>query len=232
MFKDQIVSALKTKYKNFGLSNEAIDRIASAMEKTVTEASQIETVIANAETMGLIASELQKMRDREIQSRTDTQRAFDAYKLAHPENDTTPPPPVKEDPKGLTLEDITKLLDEKLNPLSEKITGIENSRSAKAAHEAAKALFFGGDYAKKYKDQADESWERAVELNEATGSKMTAEELSAKASSYFNKAVGKLGVDTSKPFVADPDPTHEKGTMDWSKEKERQQKRAGVQSAS
>lgn len=89
--KTQIIAAFKTKYQRFGLSNEAIDRIASAKEKTVTSESDIEAAIADAETMGLIATELQKMRDKEIQSRTDLQASFNEYKEKHPE--TTPPTP-------------------------------------------------------------------------------------------------------------------------------------------
>jgi len=92
MFKENIASALKTKYQRFGLSNEAIDRIASAREKTVTSEEDIESAVADAETMGLIATELQKMRDAEIQKRTDTQRAFDAYKEKNPEQDPKNPP--------------------------------------------------------------------------------------------------------------------------------------------
>lgn len=85
MFKDSIASALKTKYQRFGLSNEAIDRIASAREKTVTSEDDIESAVADVETMTLLATEVQKMRDMEIQKRTDTQRAFDAYKENHPD---------------------------------------------------------------------------------------------------------------------------------------------------
>lgn len=99
MFKENIASALKTKYQRFGLSNEAIDRIASAREKTVTSEEDVETAVADAETMGLIANELQKMRDAEIQKRTDAQRAFDAYKEKHPDKgDPNPPEPPKPDP--------------------------------------------------------------------------------------------------------------------------------------
>ena len=98
--KEKIIAAFKTKYLRFGLSNEAIDRIASAKEKTVTSEDQIEAAIADAETMSLIATELQKMRDKEIQSRTDLQASFNAYKEAHPE--TTPPatPPAPRSPRS------------------------------------------------------------------------------------------------------------------------------------
>ena len=75
--KQKIIAALKTKYQRFGLSNEAIDRIASAKEKTVTSEEEIESAVADAQTMELIANELQKMRDKEIRNRTDLQTTFD-----------------------------------------------------------------------------------------------------------------------------------------------------------
>lgn len=98
MFKEQIAATLKTKYQRFGLSNEAIDRIASAKEKTVTGEDAIEEGIADAETMGLIANELMKMRDKEINSKTDLQRAFDTYKEKNPEGGKDPKPDPKPDP--------------------------------------------------------------------------------------------------------------------------------------
>lgn len=99
--KQKIVNALKTKYQRFGLSNEAIDRIASAKEKTVTGESEIEGAIADAQTMELIATELQKMRDKEIQSRTDLQTSFNEYKEKHPEATppTPPTPPTVDEPE-------------------------------------------------------------------------------------------------------------------------------------
>ncbi len=103
MFKEEIATALKTKYQRFGLSNEAIDRIASAREKTVESEDAIEAAVADAETMGLIANELMKMRDKEISNKTDLQRAFDTYKEKNPEGGKqtppTPPEPTKEMPE-------------------------------------------------------------------------------------------------------------------------------------
>lgn len=112
---------------------------------------------------------------------------------------------------------------EAVTPLTEKINALENVNSTKAALSGARESFFSGDYAKKYKDDADAAWERAVEVNELTGNKMTAEQLAEKATNYFNKAVSKKGVDTSKPFKADPLEVDEDGTLDWSAEKKRLQ---------
>ncbi len=220
MLKEQILEALKTKYKAYGLSNDALDRIASLREKTVEKEEDIEGAVADATTLDLIAKEIQRQRDQAIQRNSESQRAFEAYKALHPEQNAGGEG--NEGKEGEGSPDIASIVKEAVAaavaPLNEKITALETSNTAKAALSSAHASFFNGDYAKKYKDQADEAWERAVELNEATGSKMTADELSAKASGYFNKAVSRLGVDTSQPFKADPPKNEEDGTVDWSAE--------------
>ena len=220
MLKEQILEALKTKYKAYGLSNDALDRIASLREKTVEKAEDIEGAVADATTLDLIAKEIQRQRDQAIQKNSESQRAFEAYKAAHPEPDAGGAG--DDDNNKATSQDIASIVKaavaDAVAPLNEKITALETSKSAEAALSTAHSSFFNGDYAKKYKDQATDAWERAVELNEATGNKMTAEELAAKASGYFNKAVSRLGVDTSKPFQADPPKNDEEGTIDWSAE--------------
>ena len=220
MLKEQILEALKTKYKAYGLSNDALDRIASLREKTVEKAEDIEGAVADATTLDLIAKEIQRQRDQAIQKNSESQRAFEAYKAAHPEPDKGGAG--DDDKNKATSQDIASIVKaavaDAVAPLNEKITALETSKSAEAALNTAHSSFFNGDYAKKYKDQATDAWERAVELNEATGNKMTAEELAAKASGYFNKAVSRLGVDTSKPFQADPPKNDEEGTIDWSAE--------------
>jgi len=164
---------------------------------------------------------LMKMRDQEIQKRTDTQSAFDTYKEKHPEGDPNNPPA---DPPQQP--DITKTIADAvaaaIAPLTTEINALKSSSSAKEALSSAKEKFFSGDYAKKYKDQAEEAWDRAVEMNEATGNKMNADELNAKATGYFNKSVSKIGVDTSKPFQPD-NQTDDKGTLDWGAEVKRLQ---------
>ncbi len=87
--KEKIITAFKTKHLGFGLSNEAIDRIASALEKTVTKEEEIEDALSGVEAMTLIAKEVQKMRDGEIQKRSDLQKSFDTYKASHPEGKQT-----------------------------------------------------------------------------------------------------------------------------------------------
>jgi len=90
--KTKISNALRTKFQRFGLSNEAVDRIASALEKTVTAESDIENALAEASTMTLIAEELQKSADAERRTRSNLQKSFDDYKKAHPTDDPNPDP--------------------------------------------------------------------------------------------------------------------------------------------
>lgn len=47
--KEKIMTALKTKYSNLGFSAKALDGIASVLEKTVTDESQIETAVSGVE---------------------------------------------------------------------------------------------------------------------------------------------------------------------------------------
>ena len=47
--KTKILSALKTKYSNLGFNAKALDGVASVLEKTITEESQIDDAVANVE---------------------------------------------------------------------------------------------------------------------------------------------------------------------------------------
>lgn len=202
--KKKIAEALKTKYKSFGLSNEAWDRIASAKEETVTKEEEIADAIANVETMNLIAQELQKMRDSEIQKRTDLQREHDDYKAKHPEKDPDPNPDPDPDPQK---PDIAKIVADAVaaavKPVQDAFETFKSQTSAKEAKTLAKTKFYENKWTTKFKDEADDAWERAEELNSAKGDSMTQEELTTKATEYFNKAVSRKGADATKPFESE-----------------------------
>lgn len=201
--KKKIAEALKTKYKSFGLSNEAWDRIASAKEETVTKEEEIADAIANVETMNLIAQELQKMRDSEIQKRTDLQRVHDDYKAKHPETNPDPDP----DPDPTKQPDIAKIVADAVaaavKPVQDAFETFKSQTSAKEAKTLAKDTFYANKWTTKFKDEADDAWERASELNEAKGGNMTAEELSNKAMEYFKVYTNRKGTDVSKPFESE-----------------------------
>lgn len=208
MFKEKIVEGLRAKseIKRFGLSNEAIDRIASAREKTVTEESQVETVLTDAETMRLVAEELMKHRDQEITKRTEAQSAFDAYKVKHPE-DGGGAGDGGGNKGGMSAEQITELIKngvaEGIKDIKTAFETFKSQTSAKEAKTLAKDTFYANKWTTKFKDEADDAWERASELNEAKGGNMTAEELSNKAMEYFKVYTNRKGTDVSKPFESE-----------------------------
>ena len=207
--KQKIKEALQQEYKNLGLNDEAFEGVAAFGE----------TLGINEETLANFVKGAKDLLKRE-QSNADKVRNANATtakqveelkaKLAEAEaklktqgdgnngNGGTQEP---------TTPDIAKLLDEKLSalvqPLKDELANIKHTRSAEDAFNLAKTNFFGNDYAKKYTDERDQAWERAVEINDLTGKKMTAEELQTKAMGYFNNLVSKKGVDTSKPFESE-----------------------------
>ena len=211
--KKRIADALKTKYKSFGLSNEAWDRIASAKEETVTKEEDIETAIADFSTMDLIAKELQKMRDSEIQKRADLQREHDDYKAKHPEGKKTEEGEETEQQKPDLAKAIADAVAAAVQPIKEAFETFKSQTSAKEAKTIAKETFYANKWTTKFKDEADDAWDRAFELIEAKGGSMTSEELSAKATEYFNKAVQRKGTDATKPFQAED---QQDGNFDFS----------------
>lgn len=219
--KKKIEEALRTEYAGLGLSDKTIGRLADYVKGSVENEEDIALAVKK-EDVALIAKSIQGEIDGIQKAKRKAEEDLAEYKAKHPETQE-PVEEEKEEPKLDWKATLAAALKEQLAPLQEEIATLKSQSSTKAALEGARETFFGNNYAKKYKDEADDAWDRAVELNEATGNKMTAEQLSEKASTYFNKAVARRGVDTSKPFVADPSESEQKGTMDWSAEKKRQQ---------
>ena len=87
-----------------------------------------------------------------------------------------------------------------VNPLKESLETYKAENLAKETITNAKNTFFENKWTTKFKDEADDAWERISELNAASGGKMTSDELVNKAKEYFNKAVQRKGVDATKPF--------------------------------
>ena len=193
--KNKIKDALKQRYNNLGLSDEAFDGVASSVQTVITD-DTLEGFVAGAEPLL-----------KQFQSIADKARSQKVAELEAKIKELEGKAKDKDEPQQISLEDITRQVTEAVaaavKPLNDEIASLKGASVAKESLATAKTTFFGGDYAKKYADEANDAWERVVELNEATGSKMTADELKAKAESYFNKAVARKGVDTSKPFESE-----------------------------
>lgn len=227
--KQKIKEALKQKYNNLGLGDDVFEGVASSIETLISDEAQIPTFVANAESM---LKKYQSIGDKDRTTAAAAQkRADDLQKLLDEANAK-----LKDkggdggngggDDKNLA-DTIAAAVAAAIKPISDELATIKNANSSKDATNAAKAAFFGNDYAKKYTDEAADAWERAIEVFEATGSTLTAEELTAKAQGYFSKAVSRKGVDTSKPFVAD-NIVDSEGTTDWSAERQRKQEQGKI----
>lgn len=229
--KNKIKEALKQEYKNLGLSDEAFEGVAAFGETFVKDEAEIPNFVKGAEKMlKQIQSAGDKARTEASKAKQDleaAQKELNDLKAKHKTDgdDDTDDDKDKDKDKKLA-EIVATAVAAAIKPMQDKIDAFEGERSAKDAANKAKAEFEANDYVKAYKDEASDAWERAMEMNEATGSKMTSDQIKEKAMGYFNKAVQRKGVDTSKPFKSEGT---EDQTRDWKKERERQEKRQGIE---
>lgn len=203
--KNKIKEALQQEYKNLGLNDEAFDGVAAFGETIGITEETLANFVKGAK--GLLIK-AQSDADKVRSAKTESQKQIDELKakLAEAEaklNDKG------NDPEPPQIPNIAELVQSAVaaavQPLQDKLKAFEEEGASKQALKAAKDALFGNDYAKKYTQERDAAWERAVEIYEATGKKMTAEELKEKAMGYFNKDVARKGVDTTKPFEGEGD---------------------------
>ena len=78
--------ALNTKYASFGLSKEALDRVASQRVKTIANEDEIDADIANPDTLMLIMKEMQSSADSQRNRATQLQKDLEDLKKNQPNN--------------------------------------------------------------------------------------------------------------------------------------------------
>ena len=115
--KAKIAQALKTSYVNMGLSEEALNGVASLLEKTVTEESQIATAIGGDEVKALLKV-FQSSNDSHRTAMQKLTKDFEDYKTAHPETK----------PKGEEHEEESEL-EKRLKALEERAIAAEKRAS-------------------------------------------------------------------------------------------------------
>lgn len=212
--KQKIKEALQQKYKNLGLNEEAFDGVAAFGETIGITEDTLANFVEGAK--GLL-TKAQSDADKARSAKAESQKQIDELKtkLAEAEaklKDKGDGEEGKQQPDNIA-ELIQNAVTAAVQPLQAELAAFKGENAAKQALKDAKDKFFANDYAKKFTQERDDAWERAIELNEATGSKMSAEELGEKALGYFNKSVARKGVDITKPFEAQTDEpeTFEKG---------------------
>lgn len=216
--KKKIQDALEQAYAvKLGLTDKKVyARVAALGETYVANEEDIPAFVEKAED---ILKGFQGMSDQGRTLATANARIAELEeklkKLESPDDDPDNGDKGDKDKKDDT--DLAKTIAEAVaaavKPIQESFDAYKAQTSAKEAKGLARDTFFANKWTTKYKDEAEDAWERASELNEAKGGNMTAEELSGKATEYFNKLVKRKGDDATKPFEAESD---QQGNYDFS----------------
>ena len=202
--KDKIEAGLKQAYPQLGLDDETFEGVAAAAETFIKDEADIPNFVKGAEKM------LKRYQSIADVARGEASRAkkeledLKAKATAEPQ-----PTPKAEEPKP-EVPDFAKLISEAVSaavkPFKDELDAMKAEGLTKTAIKDGKDLFFANKLAESYKNEAEDSWDRALEYNELSGSKMTAKELSEKAKGYFDKMVSRKGVDIKKAYESAGDP--------------------------
>ena len=205
--KDKIKAALQQEYPHLGLDDETFEGVASAAETLVKEEADIPNFVKGAEKM---LKRYQSIADKARGEAAESKKALEELKKkmedASKKNDDKPDDP-KDKPKDQP--DFAKMVADAVTaavkPLQDKIDAFEAEGTKKNAIKEGKDIFFANKLAGEYTSERDEAWDRAIEVNELSGSKMSGSELAEKAKTYFDKAVSRKGVDTKKAYDSNGD---------------------------
>ena len=217
--KQKIKEALQQVYKNLGLNEEAFDGVAAFGETIGTTEETLANFVKGAESLlKREQSNADKVRNANAESKKQVEDL--KAKLAEVEAKMNGSKEQKEEKKPQEAPDFAKLISDAVTaavqPLQEKLAAFEGAKSAEDAFNTAKEYIYSLDFSKQYPKQRDIAWENVVKLNEATGKKMTAEELKTEALDLLNKLASTVGVDdASKPFESEG----EGKTIDFSETK-------------
>lgn len=136
--KQKILTGLKNKYAHLGLSKEALDGVASVLEKTIKSEDEIETAVSGVEGMLKV-----------FQSEADRERTnYNALKAAKEEiekklKEVSPPTPPKEDPKPFDAEAFKAEILETMRKERETAAQDAEKAAQRKAEITAKAKEYG-----------------------------------------------------------------------------------------
>ena len=106
--QNKYLSALKTKYASFGLSKEALDRVALQRVKTIANEDEIDADIANSDTLMLIMKEMQGSADSQRNRVAQIQKELEDLKKTQTPNQTNPQP-LEDNPLAAELKSIKEM---------------------------------------------------------------------------------------------------------------------------
>lgn len=206
---DELFNALKTAYgkgSKYGVSDEAIGRVAALGATANMNAEQIAAFVAAAEPM------FKKEQSEADRVRTELNAKIKGLEgekadLEAKLNGNQPPEP-RPQPQGLDVDALVERLnaawEQKLQPLQEKLTAFETTRAKETAVAALDKFCADWDYAGGFPKERDEAKRIALKIYKAGGEQMNGEQLIAAFREEFDPAVKSKGVtDFSKPFQSD-----------------------------
>lgn len=206
---DELFNALKTAYgkgSKYGVSDEAIGRVAALGATANLNAEQIAAFVAAAEP-----------RFKEEQSEADKVRSSYAAKLKELEaakaeleaklNGNNPPEPNPEPKPQDNPADMAKIIAEAvanaIKPISDELAGFKAEKTVNDTIATVNTRIDAWGYGKGYPKEMEKARKNAMELYEAYGKKWSADELEAKIKEKFNQEVYDKGLDTTKPYDSD-----------------------------
>ena len=127
--QNKYLSALKTKYASFGLSKEALDRVALQRVKTIANEDEIDADIASSDTAMLIMKEMQGSADAQRNRAAQIQKELDDLKKNQPNKQTTQ-----------STQEPENELAKQLQTLTELVTTMQTERAAEKKKIHAEAI--------------------------------------------------------------------------------------------
>lgn len=129
------LSALKTKYASFGLSKEALDRVASQRIKTIANEDEIDNDIASSEVALLIMKEMQGAADALRNNNAKIQKELDSLKTDSSKQNQKDDEP---NPYAATLAEMKEFMQSMKNEFAESKKKARAEAVIAQAHEVMK----------------------------------------------------------------------------------------------
>lgn len=205
---DELFNALKTAYgkgSKYGVSDEAIGRVAALGATANMNAEQIAAFVAAAEPMfKKEQSEADRVRT-ELNAKIkglEGEKADLEAKLNGNQPNPSPEPKPQDTPDIAAI--VAQAVAAAINPLQEKLNAFETTRAKETAVAALDKLCAEWDYAQGFPKERDEAKRIALKIYKAGGEQMNGEQLIAAFREEFDPAVKSKGVtDFSQPFKSD-----------------------------
>ena len=136
--QNKYLSALKTKYASFGLSKEALDRVALQRVKTIANEDEIDADIASSDTLMLIMKEMQGSADAQRNRAAQIQKELDDLKKNQPNKQTTQSTQEPENELAKQLQTLTELVTTMQTERAAEKKKAQNETVITRAHEIMK----------------------------------------------------------------------------------------------